>query len=358
MPGRLVQPPAAFPLPAWSRVLRLAWRAPPSPHPPLALPFPVPWRLGHALGSLIWGDVTSSAPLPTPTRAAADAAAVAGPRPAQRAAFSPLDAGEAAGGAKLRSGTSPTSTPRRRIPGSPPISTRRRRDGKAFSTRFAGRLAGLGGDGLAEAIRDYERIEEVLGRAMSYGQLVFAGDAQDPANGRFYQTLQERVTVISSHLLFFTLELNRLEDAELERKIATSPALLRWQPWLRDLRVFRPHQLSDDLEKLLHEKEVTGRSAWNRLFDETIAGMTATVSGEEVTVSAALNRLSDSDRAVRAAAAKGVSEAFGSRIRLFSLITNTSAKDKEILDNWRNYPRPGSRATAPTWSRTRWWTRW
>ncbi|MCB4823837.1 M3 family oligoendopeptidase [Roseicella sp. GB24] len=219
-------------------------------------------------------------------------------------------------------------------------------DGKAFATRLAGKLAGLSGEALAAAIAEYERIEEVLGRAMSYGQLVFAGDAQDPANGRFYQTLQERVTAISSHLLFFTLELNRLEDAELERKLAGSPALARWRPWLRDLRVFRPHQLSDELEKLLHEKEVTGRSAWNRLFDETIAGMTVKVAKgteiEEVTVSAALNKLSDRDRAVREAAAQGVSEAFGSRIRLFSLITNTLAKDKEILDTWRRYPRPGS----------------
>src|SRR3712207_8207359 len=155
---------------------------------------------------------------------------------------------------------------------------------------------------------------------MSYGQLIFAGDATDPANGRFYQTLQERVTAISSHLLFFTLELNRLEEPALEAKLDASLALARWRPWLRDLRVFRPHQLSDELERLLHEKEVTGRAAWNRLFDETIAGMTVPVSGEELTVSAALNRLSDRDRAVREAAAKGVSEAFGSRIRLFSLI--------------------------------------
>ncbi|WP_043336500.1 M3 family oligoendopeptidase [Belnapia moabensis] len=214
--------------------------------------------------------------------------------------------------------------------------------GKGFAGRLSGKLAGLSGDALAEAIAEYERIEEVLGRAMSYGQLIFAGDATDPANGRFYQTLQERVTAISSHLLFFTLELNRLEDAEIERKLAGSPALARWRPWLRDLRVFRPHQLSDEIEKLLHEKEVTGRSAWNRLFDETIANMQVRIGDEELTVSAALNRLSDRDRSVRAAAAEGVSAAFGGQVRLFSLITNTLAKDKEIIDNWRRYPRPGS----------------
>ncbi len=214
-------------------------------------------------------------------------------------------------------------------------------DARAFQAKYAGTLAKASGETLAEAIASYERIEEVLGRAMSFGSLLFAGDALNPENGRFYQTLQERVTTISSDLLFFTLELNRLDDAVLEKKFSAQ-ALTRWRPWLRDLRVFRPHQLSDELEKLLHEKEVTGRSAWNRLFDETIAGMTVPVAGEDLTVSAALNQLSDRDRSKRAAAAAGVSEAFASRSRLFSLITNTLAKDKEIIDGWRHYPRPGS----------------
>jgi oligoendopeptidase F len=176
--------------------------------------------------------------------------------------------------------------------------------------------------------------------------LVFSGDAEDPANGRFYQTMQERATTISSHLIFFTLELNRLEDAVLDGKCAASPALAHFRPWLRDLRVFRPHQLSDEAEKLLHEKEVTGRSAWNRLFDETIATMKVNVplpsGAESLTVSDALNKLSDGDRAVREAAAKGVSAAFTEKGRLFTLITNTLAKDKEIIDKWRRYPRPGS----------------
>ncbi len=215
-------------------------------------------------------------------------------------------------------------------------------DARAFEERFAGQLAGATGDALAQAISDYEGLWERLGRVTSYAGLVFSGDAQDPANGRFYQTMQERVTAISSHLLFFTLELNRLEDHVLETKAGGSEALRRWRPWLRDLRVFRPHQLSDEVEKLLHEKEVAGASAWNRLFDETIANMKVTVGEEELTVSAALNRFSDRDRAKREAAAKGVSTAFGERVRLFALITNTLAKDKEIEDKWRHYPRPGS----------------
>jgi len=211
----------------------------------------------------------------------------------------------------------------------------------AFEAAHTGKLAGLSGAALAAAIREYERIDEILGRIASYAQLLFAGDSTDATIGQFYQTVTERVTTISSHLLFFTLELNRLDDAALEAKLA-NPALAHWRPWLRDLRVFRPHQLSDELEKLLHEKEVTGHSAWSRLFDETIAGMRVPVAGEDLTVSAALNKLSDHDRTVREAAGKAIGAAFGKNTKLFALITNTLAKDKEITDTWRHYPRPAS----------------
>jgi oligoendopeptidase F len=212
---------------------------------------------------------------------------------------------------------------------------------KDFAVSFQGKLAGSSGSALAAAIAEYERIEEVLGRLMSYAQLLFSGDSTNAEIGRFYQTVSERVTAISSHLLFFALELNRLDEATLEQKLS-DPALARWRPWLRDLRVFRPHQLSDELEKLLHEKEVTGRSAWSRLFDETIAGMRVSVNGEALTVSAALNKLSDQDRSLREAAGRAIGKAFGDDIRLFSLVTNTLSKDKEIVDTWRHYPRPGS----------------
>jgi len=215
------------------------------------------------------------------------------------------------------------------------------RDAKAFSTEYSGKLAGLSGAALAGAIARFETIEEILGRLASYAQLLFAGDSTDPAIGKFYQTVNERVTAIGSDLIFFTLELNRLDDAALDRKL-TDKDLARYAPWLRDLRVFRPHQLSDDLEKLLHEKEVTGHAAWNRLFDETVAGMRVPLGNEELTVSAALNKLSDHDRDVREAAGKAIGAAFGDRVKLFSLITNTLIKDKEIIDTWRHYPRPGS----------------
>jgi oligoendopeptidase F len=212
---------------------------------------------------------------------------------------------------------------------------------KAFSAAHAGRIPAMCGRALADAIAEYERIEETLGRVMSYAQLLFSGDSTDPGIGKFSQSMNERVTAISSDLIFFTLDINRLEEAAIEQKLA-DPALARWAPWLRDLRVFRPHQLSDELEKLLHEKEVTGRSAWSRLFDETVAGMRVPVAGEDLTVSAALNMLSDRDRATREAAGHAVGKAFSDNIKLFALVTNTLAKDKEIIDTWRHYPRPGS----------------
>jgi oligoendopeptidase F len=212
---------------------------------------------------------------------------------------------------------------------------------KSFGGTWAGTLENAPGAALAAAITEFERIQEMLGRVASYAQLLFAGDSSDPAIGRFYQTVNERVTAIGSDLIFFTLELNRLDDAVLETRFA-DPALARYRPWLRDLRVFRPHQLSDELEKLTHERDLTANGAWVRLFDETVASMRIDLNGESLTVSDTLNKLSDRDRSVREAAGKAIGKAFGDNIRLFSLITNTLAKDKEIEDTWRHHARPTS----------------
>ena len=138
----------------------------------------------------------------------------------------------------------------------------------AFAAVYQGKLASAD---LPAAISEYERIHEILGRIGSYAGLLFAGDSTDAKLGQFYQIVSERITAISTHLLFFTLELNRMDD---------TPDAGRYGPWLRDLRVFRPHQLSDEVEKLLHEKDVVGASAWSRLFDETTAGMRISLAGE------------------------------------------------------------------------------
>ncbi len=212
---------------------------------------------------------------------------------------------------------------------------------KAFAAQHAGRLAGYDAVRLAGAIADYERIDELLGRASSYAGLLFAADSGDARVARFYQSISERITQIGTDLVFFTLELNRIEEADLADRLR-DPALAAWAPFLRDLRVFRPHQLSDEIERVLHEKEVTGRAAWSRLFDETMAGLRVGIGSERLTVGEALNRLSDPDRDAREQAARAIGTLFSENIRLFSLITNTLAKDKEITDGWRHYPRPGS----------------
>ncbi|MEQ8282484.1 MAG: M3 family oligoendopeptidase [Parvibaculum sp.] len=215
------------------------------------------------------------------------------------------------------------------------------RDAETFNARYRGRIATLadapdGGVQLAEAVRAYEAIEDRLGRLMSFAGLLYAQDNTDPVHAKFYGDMQERVTTISTGLLFFALELNRLDDAALEQALET-PALAHYGPWLRDLRAMRPYQLSDELETLLHEKSVTGHAAWNRLFDETMARLAFEVDGETLALEGALHLLSDKDGARRAAAAQALARTFKANIPLLALVTNTLAKDKEIEDRLRGF---------------------
>ena len=216
---------------------------------------------------------------------------------------------------------------------------RSEREAEALRARYEGKLAAQSGDELGDAVAAYERLQETLGRVMSYAYLVYAGDMTDAEIGRFFQTMQERVNAISTTVLFFTLELNRIEDSALDEKLK-SAKLARYAPWLRDVRAFRPHQLGDELEKLLHEKYVAGRAAWVRLFDETIAGLRFPFRGKEMSSAEVLHLLSDRDAAVRRDAAKTLGDVLGKNVKLFALVTNTLAKDKEIEDRWRKFPRP------------------
>jgi oligoendopeptidase F len=210
---------------------------------------------------------------------------------------------------------------------------------KEFRTRYAGKLAGLSGGELAAAIQAYEALDEKLTRVMAYADLTFAGNQSDSELAKFYQTMQERVNAISTQVLFFRLEINRIDDAALDEKLK-APALQRYAPWLRDVRVYRPHDLPDEIERLLHEKRVAGRSAWSRLFDETMAGVRFPLDGKDLTSAEVLHLLSERDRDVRRSAAKSIGGVLGQNVRLFSLITNTLAKDKAIEDQWRKYKRP------------------
>ena len=212
---------------------------------------------------------------------------------------------------------------------------------RAFESRYKGGLAALSGADLGAAIARYEEIDETLTRLMSYAHLTYAGDVGDAEIGRFFQGVQEKVNVIASHLLFFTLELNDIDDAALEAGFS-DPILARYAPWLRDIRVMRPYQLSEEIERLLHEKSVAGRAAWTRLFDETIAALTFPVGGKALSSAEVLHRLSDPDGAVRREAAEVLGRVLGEHIRTFAFITNTLAKDREIENRWRGFKRPVS----------------
>ena len=214
-------------------------------------------------------------------------------------------------------------------------------DAKAFQERVRGRLAEMDGAGLGAAIAAYEAISETLHKAQSYAQLVFAADVGDPDMGRFHQDVHERAVAISSDTLFFALEINRLDDDTLEAQLE-DPAAAHYAPWIRDLRVFRPHQLSDDMEKMLHEKSVAGRAAWVRLFDETLADLRFRVDGAEKTLTDVLDLLSDPDGGRRRGAAEALGAGLADHRRLFALITNTLAKDKAVEDAWRRYAHPAA----------------
>lgn len=214
-------------------------------------------------------------------------------------------------------------------------------EAESFHATYAGRLAEVDGAELGRAIASYETILERLHKVLSYAQLYFAENMEDAERGRFLQTMQERYNVISTETLFFILELNRLDDATVERQLQ-DPAAAHYAPWIRDVRIFSPHQLSDELEELLHEKSVTGVSAWVRLFDRTMASMRFDVDGEVLTLADTLNLFDHTDREVRRTAGKALGVGLADKIELFSLIANTLAKDKEIEDKWRRYPRPVS----------------
>ena len=216
-----------------------------------------------------------------------------------------------------------------------------RQDAEAMHARYAGKLedlldGGAGGEALAEALRSFEALNDVLGRVASYASLLYAADTTDPRRQKFYGDIQETITAISSQLLFFPLELNRLDDAAIEKALAT-PAFGHYRPWVEDLRKEKPYQLEDKLEQLFHEKAVTGRGAWDRLFNETMANLRFDVDGKELSLEPTLNLLLDPNEKHRKHAAKALAKVFKDNIRLFTLITNTLAKDKEISDRWRGF---------------------
>ena len=211
-------------------------------------------------------------------------------------------------------------------------------DAKVFEAAWKGRLGAAAGEGrLGAAIAAYEALEDLQGRIASYAGLLFAADTSDPARAKFYGDVQQHLTTTASHLLFFALELNAIDEAALAAAYDGDAELARYRPWIDDLRLEKPYQLDERLERLFLDKSVTSSAAFGRLFDETMTSLRFEVGGETLPLEPALNNLQAADPALRARAFEALSGVFTDNVRVFTLITNTLAKDKEISDRWRGF---------------------
>ncbi len=214
-----------------------------------------------------------------------------------------------------------------------------RQEAEQLEAAWQGRLADADGAALAGLIADYERILEMLGKAQSHAQLLFAASTTDSQIARHHQSIREASADIGARLLFIELELAALDDAHVTQLLDT-PALAVWQPWLRRVRAWAPHQLAPDMERMLAEHAPSGRGAWVRLFDETAAALRFPFGGADVTEAEILNALSSPNGDERRAAGESLSTTLKDNERLLSLVLNTIAKDKEVEDRWRGFARP------------------
>ena len=213
---------------------------------------------------------------------------------------------------------------------------------KSFAETYEGKLASLDASAMLACVQRYEKIDMVAGRVMSYAGLRYYQNTVDPSRAKFMSDAQDRVTVATTPLVFFTLELNRIEDAAFDALLEADAELARFRTLFQRMRAMRPHQLSDELERFLHDQSTVGAAAWNRLFDETMAGLEFDIEGEDEPfgLEATLNLLTDPDRTRREAGARALAEVFSSNIKLFARVHNTLAKEKEIEDRWRKMPTP------------------
>jgi len=210
----------------------------------------------------------------------------------------------------------------------------------SFASDFQGELDGLTAEGLLNCIERYEDIQNVAGRVMSFAGLLYYQNTADAERSKFMADMQDKITEFTTPLVFFSLEINRIDDDTIANLLNANDKLARYKPILDNLRKMKPHQLSDEMEQFLHDQSVVGAAAWNRLFDETMASLTFDVDGETLNLEATLNLLSDTDRATREQGLRALIKVFGENIALFSRITNTLAKEKEIEDRWRKMPTP------------------
>ena len=209
-----------------------------------------------------------------------------------------------------------------------------------FAASFEGKLADLDANGLLAAVQRYEQIDVIAGRIMSFAGLRYYQCTTDSERAKFMSDCQDTMTTATTPLVFYSLEFNRLDDDHLADLLAANTDLARYKPVFDRMRAMKPHQLSDELEKFLHDQSTVGAAAWNRLFDETMAGLEFNVDGDILSLEATLNLLTEQDRATREAATHALTDVFRENIKIFARVHNTLAKEKEIEDRWRKMPTP------------------
>src|SRR4051794_15176221 len=216
----------------------------------------------------------------------------------------------------------------------------------AFAERYQGNVGDLDGPGLTEAMREIERLYELVDRAASYAYLRFSTDTADPERGALLQFVQERGTAIETKVLFFELEWAALPDERASSLLATE-GLEFARHYLENARRYRPHLLSEPEERIVAEKSVTGRGAWTRLFSEVTSAITVRLPEEaidgdeergEISLEVALSKLQSGSRAVRRGAAEAITEGLAPGLRTRAFIFNTLMHDKAVDDRLRNYP--------------------
>ena len=209
-----------------------------------------------------------------------------------------------------------------------------------FSNDYEGKLAQLNADEMLKAVERYEAIDIIAGRIMSFAGLRYYQLTTDPERAKFMSDMQDKLTEHTTKLVFYGLEFNRLDEEALSKLLSQNTALAHYKPVFDRMRAMKPYQLSDEMERFLHDQSVIGATAWNRLFDETIASLVFTIDGEDLPLEAATNKLSEQDRDTREAAAREIARVLRENTSLFARVHNTLAKDKEIEDRWRKMPTP------------------
>ncbi|MDA9566750.1 M3 family oligoendopeptidase [Planktomarina temperata] len=209
-----------------------------------------------------------------------------------------------------------------------------------FSNDYEGKLAHLNADEMLKAVERYEAIDIIAGRIMSFAGLRYYQLTSDPERAKFMSDMQDKLTEHTTKLVFYGLEFNRLDEEALSKLLSQDTALARYKPVFDRMRAMKPYQLSDEMERFLHDQSVVGAAAWNRLFDETVASLVFTIDGEDLPLEAAANKLSEQDRDTREAAAREIARVLRENTSLFARVHNTLAKEKEIEDRWRKMPTP------------------